>query len=157
MSSPTSRSLALLRKEGWLAQTVEQFVRFPPPGHRKDLFNIIDILGIKDDETIGIQATSASNMSSRVKKSIESDALHVWLAGGSRSFEVWGWRKRPVKRGSKRLVWHCNRRIINATDMGERGSHESNRKESSANNNQETGPDHGSAKLEDERPTGQTA
>jgi len=90
MSSPTKRSLDYLRKDGYLAAVVEKWN--PHTKTRHDLFGVIDILGIRDGETIAIQATSGSNVSARLKKITESDALPDIRKAGWKFF-IHGWRK----------------------------------------------------------------
>ena len=91
MSSPTQRSLAYLRQEGCdLVQVVERWN--PHARVRQDLFGVIDILAIREGETIGVQATSAANVSSRVRKLEDSDALGALRAAGW-TILVHGWRK----------------------------------------------------------------
>ncbi|MEK9208274.1 MAG: hypothetical protein AAB922_07330, partial [Patescibacteria group bacterium] len=91
MTSPTARSLALLRKEGWTAQVVERFNQFAMV--RVDLFHGIDVIAIKPDESgcFGVQATSGSNTTARVKKLIKIPELKVWVDAGNR-LEVWSWK-----------------------------------------------------------------
>jgi hypothetical protein len=92
--SPTERALKQLRKEGYTCAIVEKFVRFPFPGHRVDLFGIIDLLAMKEGLTglLGVQVTSASNMSARMKKALANKYLPLWKATGNR-FEVWSFGK----------------------------------------------------------------
>lgn len=87
--SPTERSLALLRAEGWLPAIVEHYNRFARV--RQDLYGILDILAVKDDQTLGIQTTSASNVAARQKKILEADATQALLTAGWR-LQVHGWR-----------------------------------------------------------------
>jgi len=106
MTSPTQRTLARLRKDGWTAQVVE---RWNPYAHiRQDLFGIIDILAIRKDEILGVQATSGSNVPARVKKSLEEgrESLERWLLAGGH-YEVWGWAKRGAR--GKRKLWTVRR------------------------------------------------
>lgn len=109
--SPTQRSLAKLREEGCdLVQVVEKWN--PHARIRQDLFGVVDILAIKNGETIAIQATSGSgNIAKRVQKIAESDAIaHIRKAGWT--FHVHGWRKiKP--RGEKRPKWDC--RIVDVS------------------------------------------
>lgn len=93
MSSPTSRTLQMLRADGWYAQTVEKWNQF---AHiRQDLFGCIDIVAIKTGcKILGIQATSESNVNARVYKSAACDTLATWLATGHAEFWVIGWGKR---------------------------------------------------------------
>ena len=98
--TPTQRTLALLRKHGWTVQVVERWCSFSR--RRIDLFGVIDVLAINDSLTIGIQTTSGSCVSARIKKSLESDQLVRWLSGQNRKFFVHGWRK--LKKTGK---WEC--------------------------------------------------
>jgi len=100
MSSPTQRSLAHLRKTCQLVQVVEHWNQF---AHiRQDLFGIIDILAIRDGQTIGVQSTSGSNVSARIDKMANSPAIeHLRKAGWV--LLVHGWRK--VGAAGKRKLW----------------------------------------------------
>tara|TARA_R110000796_G_scaffold229663_6_gene347103 strand:+ start:5819 stop:6181 length:363 start_codon:yes stop_codon:yes gene_type:complete len=93
-ASPTARTLQHCRDKGVLCEVVEQFVNFPPPGHRKDLFGIIDMIAcVPGGGILAIQATSASGVSARLKKAKAEPRLKVWLESGG-GFEVWGWGKK---------------------------------------------------------------
>ncbi len=107
MGSPTQRSLAMLRKAGYIAAIVEHWNPF---AHiRQDLFGFIDIVAIQKPDLVDIglgkrswmprsfgvlfvQSTSYSNVSSRVKKCKASENLPICLYAGNR-VEVHGWRK----------------------------------------------------------------
>lgn len=100
-TSPTQRTLAWLRNQGYTAAVTEHWnahVR-----RRQDLFGIIDIIAVGDGETIGVQATSnsGSNVPSRVTKILESDNTAAWLKGGNRLLVV-GWAKRGPRGKVKR-------------------------------------------------------
>ncbi len=96
--SPTQRTLAKLRKEGWLCAVVEK--RNPVTKITNDLFGFIDILAIRGDETLAVQTTSGSNVSARVKKIAESEHVgRVREAGWG--IHVHGWAKRANGR------WEC--------------------------------------------------
>lgn len=90
MSTPTQRSLKLLRDEGWTVAIVEHWNSFIKI--RQDLFGIIDLLCVRDGVTMGVQTTSYSNVSARVKKIADSE--HI---GALREAEwvilVHGWHK----------------------------------------------------------------
>lgn len=90
MGSPTQRSLAEMRKRGYpLVQVVE---KWNPHAHiRQDLFGIIDVLCVGTD-IVGIQATSDSNVSSRVHKCQDSEAMAHLRKAGIRVV-VQGWKK----------------------------------------------------------------
>ena len=91
-TSPTQRSLAYLRDLGYTCAVVEKFVRFPPPGHRVDLFGFIDLLALGPGRTVAAQVTSGSNLSSRVKKIREHENYPLVRRSGW-VIEVHGWRK----------------------------------------------------------------
>lgn len=101
-TSPTQRTLAALRKDGWTAQVVERWNAFAKV--RIDLFGVIDVLAIKPGIGIlGVQATSGSNLAARMTKSADSDLLRLWSQAGG-LYEVWAWRK--LKRSGK---WEATR------------------------------------------------
>jgi len=113
-SSPTQRTLKLLRDEGYTAEVVEKWI--PQARRRKDLFNCIDVVGIHPDHNgvLGVQATTASNLSKRKQKSVALDSLKVWLTANNR-FELHGWRKGGPR--GKRKVWVCNRQEIDESHL----------------------------------------
>lgn len=89
--TPTQRTLQRLRKDGWTCQVVEYWNSFAKI--RKDLFGVIDVVGVHPDRgIIGIQATSGDNLSKRVKKSQAEPRLKTWIEAGGK-FQAWGWRK----------------------------------------------------------------
>ena len=90
MSSPTQRSKAHLEKQGYRVAITEHWCPFSR--RRKDMFNVVDLLAIREGETLAIQTTSASNMSGRVKKIAESDAIAAIRAAGW-GFHVHGWKR----------------------------------------------------------------
>ena len=112
MRSPTSRSLDKLRKEGFIAEVVEKWNMHSKT--RKDLFGFIDILGIKEGATLAIQATTKGNISSRVKKIMDSDNFETVLKAGW-EIEVWGWWKNNKNR------WEVKVHSIKG-ELGERRS-----------------------------------
>lgn len=89
--TPTQRTLDLCRKQGWTVQVVERWCSFSR--RRIDLFGLIDVLAITGDYTIGIQTTSGSNVSARIKKAKQSPEMVEWLSSPSRKFVIHGWRK----------------------------------------------------------------
>jgi len=92
--SPTSRTLDALRKSGWTCQVTERWNPFAKV--RQDLFGGIDLLAIRPGETLGVQATSKSNVSARVKKLYAEPKLKVWMEAGN-LLEVWGWEGNDVR------------------------------------------------------------
>ena len=91
--TPTARSLALLRRRGYVVDVAERWI--PGANIRRDLFGCIDVAAVHRDErgVLGIQATTAGNAAARLSKARALPALGTWLAAGNR-FEVWGWAKR---------------------------------------------------------------
>jgi hypothetical protein len=88
--TPTQRTLKLLRDDGWLAEVVERWV--PGANIRKDLFGWIDIVALRDGETLAVQCTSYTNISARVKKIADSETVAQVRKAG---WLIWviGWRK----------------------------------------------------------------
>jgi carbonic anhydrase len=97
--SPTQRTLALLRKEGYYATVVEHWNAFTK--RRGDLFGIIDVLAVGRDSTVAVQTTSDSNVSARVNKLSESEALPKLREAGWVVL-VHGW-----KQDTKTKRWQC--------------------------------------------------
>lgn len=88
--TPTQRSLAKLRADGYTVAIVEHWNGFTKRRH--DLFGFVDILALREGETLAIQATSGSNVSARVNKIAEHENVAAVRKAGWR-IAVWGWRK----------------------------------------------------------------
>lgn len=101
-TTPTKRTLDLLRRQGWQAEVVER--RIPRTRKAKDLFGFIDVLGINDTDTVGFQVTSGSNVAARIAKITALPTSRAWLQAGRRLF-VHGWAKRGPH--GKRKLWKC--------------------------------------------------
>jgi hypothetical protein len=114
MASPTSRSLEILRKDGYSAQVVERFN--PYAKVRVDLFGFIDIVAIRDDTpgVIAIQTTSSSNLTNRIKKILGIPEAKIWLQGGN-SIYVHGWSKKGKK--DNRKLWKITIKRILISDF----------------------------------------
>ncbi len=112
MSSPTSRSLALLRADGYTVARVEHWN--PHARVRQDLFGVYDILAIRADAVgvLGVQTTSASNLGARRKKLTDCPAVRIWLQGGN-AVELHGWQKIGHR-------WICKRRPLTLADLPSR-------------------------------------
>lgn len=103
MSSPTQRSLKMLRDDGWTAEVVEKWN--PHVRQRKDLFGFADVIAMKPGEVPRlIQVTSGSNTAARIAKIREEPMAATALQSGF-AIEVHGWRKLKVKRGGKAERW----------------------------------------------------
>jgi hypothetical protein len=88
--SPTARSLAHLREQGYHVEVVEQNKRAGIKCWKVDLWGFIDLLAIRRGEVLGVQVTSRSNVSSRVKKITDSPLLPLVREAGIRVL-VQGW------------------------------------------------------------------
>jgi len=93
--SPTQKSLEWCRRLGYTAEVVEKTI--PRTYIKKDLFGFIDIVAIKEGETLGVQATSMSNMAARVTKIMDSDLYHTVKDAGWK-IEVHAWERRKPPR-----------------------------------------------------------
>lgn len=91
----TQRTTKMMRDQGYMVATVEYYNAFTKRKH--DLFGCIDLLAIGNGETIAIQVTSKSNMSARIKKIEENDALPEMLRSKWRIL-VHGWWKNKSNR-----------------------------------------------------------
>ncbi len=90
MTSPTQRSLAHMRKLGYVAAITEKWNQFARI--RQDLFGFIDVLCLGNNEVIGVQTTSGSNVAARVAKIAAHENVGAVRKAGIR-IVVHGWRK----------------------------------------------------------------
>lgn len=100
--TPTQRSLAYLRKDGWTVCSVEKWIA--QIRQRKDAFGFGDLLSVKagvPGATL-VQTTSGSNVSARIAKIRSIAEAGIWMAAGNR-IVVHGWRK--VGERGKRKLW----------------------------------------------------
>jgi hypothetical protein len=100
-ASPTERTLKHLRKTFPLVQVVERWNQHARV--RQDLFGIIDVVAVSETEIVAVQSTSTANVSSRINKMVESDALPILLKAGIKVF-VHGWQKKKNGRYELREV-----------------------------------------------------
>jgi hypothetical protein len=89
-ATPTQRSLKLMRERGYYAEVVERWV--PVVRIRRDFAGVIDILALGDACVVGVQATSYSNTSARVRKIVEHENWPILQRAGIKVL-VHGWRK----------------------------------------------------------------
>lgn len=87
-TTPTQRTLAEMRKRGYVCEVTEKWNPFARI--RQDLFGFIDVLCLGDGEIIGVQATSAGNVSARVKKIADHENVCAVRKAGMRLL-VHGW------------------------------------------------------------------
>lgn len=88
--SPTQRTLAEMRKRGYLAEVVEK--RIPRVFITRDLFGFIDVLCVGADGVVGVQCTSGSNLANRITKIAEHENVGLVRKAGIRIL-AHGWRK----------------------------------------------------------------
>jgi hypothetical protein len=87
--SPTQRSLAHLREQGFLCAVVERWN--PHAGVRQDLYGFIDVLAIREGETLAVQACARGSVSERLTKILEHPNYpRVKSAGWSVVIHGWG-------------------------------------------------------------------
>lgn len=99
--SPTQLTLRKWRNAGYMVQVVEHWV--PQARIRRDLFGFVDVVAVGHGETVGIQTTSAKNMSARVRKIEEMPEIVATLRDANWRLVVEGWRK-PAHRWISREV-----------------------------------------------------
>lgn len=99
--TPTQRSKAHLEAQGYKVAIVEHWNSFARI--RQDLFGFIDLLAIRENETLAVQTTSGSNVSARVAKITEHENLPYIRNAGWR-IVVHGWRKAANGRWTLREV-----------------------------------------------------
>ena len=101
MTSPTQRTLKMLREQGRICAIVEKWN--PYAGHRQDVWGWMDILCIDPEQGIvGVQSCGQS-FSEHREKMLENEILPEWLKHAK--VELIGWRKVKAKKGGKAMVW----------------------------------------------------
>jgi hypothetical protein len=93
--TPSQRTIRQLKDQGYTVANVETYNFFTKRRH--DLFGVIDILAIGNGETLAVQVTTKSNMSARIRKIEDSEALPEMLRSGWRVI-VHGWFKNKSNR-----------------------------------------------------------
>lgn len=109
--TPTTRSMRLLRKQGWLVAVVEKWN--PHKRIRQDLFGFADLIAV---DKVGkrfllVQTTSSANFASRWRKVNESEHAADWLEAGG-NIAVHGWRKKSNGR------WECREEVLGGDANG---------------------------------------
>ena len=89
--SPTQLTLRKLRAEGYTAEVVERWNPFAKC--RQDLFKIVDVLAVGNGETVAVQCTTYPNISARVRKIADAQAVPDMRDAGWRII-VQGWHKK---------------------------------------------------------------
>lgn len=115
-TSPTQRSLAKLRKEGWTVCSVEKWIA--QIKQRKDAFGFGDLLSCRIG-TAGatlVQTTSGSNFSARLEKIKGIAAAGVWLASGNK-IVIHAWAKQGPRGKAKH--WLCREMEITSETLAQ--------------------------------------
>lgn len=86
--NPTELSRRYMEKKGYVVANVEKYNHITK--RKNDLFGFIDLLCLGWDEVIGIQTTSLSNVSARVKKITDHENVGAVRKAGIGIF-VHGW------------------------------------------------------------------
>jgi hypothetical protein len=109
--SPTARSLTLLRRLGFLAESVEKFI--PAVQRKRDLFGIADVLAFhpRDRLALLVQCTSGAHVGDRLKRIKARWELPLLLRSGV-GVEVWGWYKHDQR-------WRVKRVAVRAEDLAD--------------------------------------
>ena len=117
--TPTARSLALLRSQGWVGDVVERWIGGGKFRVRKDFLGFADIVGIQlysgpydlKVRAVAVQATSGTNIAHRLAKMRETPGAVEWLRAGG-MIEIHGWAKRGAR--GKRKAWQV--RVVVVTE-----------------------------------------
>lgn len=87
--TPTQRSLALLRQEGFLAAVVERYLH--QIQRKQDLFGFADLFAFhRDGRVLLVQTTTAAHLSDRLAKVRDSFEASAWVLAGH-ALELHGW------------------------------------------------------------------
>jgi hypothetical protein len=95
LSSPTQRTLKLLRSEGFIAHISEYWNPFAK--RRIDLFGFIDIVALKENRIVGVQCTTAENRAARRTKILGLETAIEWRKAGG-EIALITWRKNSSNR-----------------------------------------------------------
>lgn len=88
--TPNTLTVRHLLSLGYHAEIVEH--KIPGTNRSADFLGIIDVIGVGNGHTIGVQATSADHVSHRRVKMLESGML-VYLQEAGWQVVIHGWRK----------------------------------------------------------------
>lgn len=107
--SNTSRTLAYIREQGFVADKVEQFnPHAGKHGQRKDMFGFADIVAMGEGKIVAVQSCGGSGFQEHHRKLTEDEYVaphvHTWLSSKGYLWLI-AWRKIKMKRGSKALRW----------------------------------------------------
>lgn len=103
--SPTQLSLKMMRDQGYYAEVVERYNSFTRK--RNDLFGFVDVLCLKPGEVVGVQTTSYSNLSARIKKirehenfvKVQDSGIRIIIHGWVKRDNRWCFKEVEIERG----------------------------------------------------------
>ena len=96
--TPTQLSLAMLREDGWFCWITEHWNSFSRT--RQDLWGFVDIIALKPGQILGVQTTTATNMSARIKKIADHENVGK-VRDANIMIHVHGWHQDDKRK------WHC--------------------------------------------------
>jgi hypothetical protein len=107
--TPTARTLALLRREGFIAAPVERWL--PTVNKRSDVWGFGDVLAASPGARLVpiVQATTADHVAAQLAKAQARAELAAWPKAGG-AFEIHCWRKCSGR-------WHVRRVAVQAEDL----------------------------------------
>ena len=110
MTSPTARSLALLRASGYTVDVAERYLA--AVRRKRDLLGFADIVGIRPGVAgvLAVQATTKGHVNDRFTRIRQLPALLLWLQCGNAA-EIHGWFQKPNGR------WDVRRVVLLAEDL----------------------------------------
>ncbi len=114
--TPTQRSCALLRGQGYLVDIVEHYNAYARVRH--DMFGWGDLVALHPSKqgVLAIQTTTGANLAARIEKASQMRSFRLWVAAGN-PVEFHGWRKILKNgRGTKALIWQP---VIHRVDLAD--------------------------------------
>ncbi len=107
--SPTQRTLAKLRKEGWTCAITEKWNQYARV--RQDLFGFCDVIAIKPGTILAVQACAGASHAARRDKILAEPRAAEWLNAGGQ-IAVLSWAKQGPR--GKRKLWTARMEMIEA-------------------------------------------
>ncbi len=107
--TPTQRTLADLRADGFHAAVVEKWLAAVKI--RQDLFGFADVIAFRPGQpgSVLVQTTSGSNVAARRDKILALPVARDWLRAGN-WIRLDGWAKRGAR--GKRKVWTLRKEYL---------------------------------------------
>jgi len=102
--------MKFLRDQGYLVAVTEKWN--PHAKVRQDLFGFVDVLAIRDGETLAIQTTSGGNLADRRKKILAHENLPMLQSAGWQVV-LHGWRK------NSKSQWVVREEVISKPHLSE--------------------------------------